>query len=40
VTSADTWSKECGYVMATKRSYSFVYDHDKGLIQINSTIVD
>lgn len=40
VTSADTWSKECGYVMATKRSYSFVYDYNKGLIQINSTIVE
>ena len=40
VTSADTWSKDCGYVTATKRSYSFVYDYNKGLIQINSTIVD
>ena len=40
VTSADTWSKECGYCMSTKRSYSFIYDWDKGLIQINSTTVD
>lgn len=40
VTSADTWSKDCGYVTAIKRSYSFVYDFDKGLIQMNSTIVE
>ena len=39
VTSADTWSKDCGYVMSTKRSYSFVYDKEKGLVQMNSTIV-
>ena len=40
ITGADTWSTECGYVGAVKRSYSFVYDKEKGLIQINSTIVD
>ena len=40
VTGADTWSNDCGYIGAVRRSYSFVYDRDRGLIQINSTIVD
>ena len=40
ITGTDTWSNDCGYIGAVKRSYSFVYDKDKGLIQINSTIVE
>ena len=40
ITGTDTWSNDCGYIGAVKRSYSFVYDKNKGLIQINSTIVD
>lgn len=40
ITGADTWSNDCGYIGAVKRSYSFVYDKTKGLIQINSTIVE
>ena len=40
VTGTDTWSNDCGYIGAVRRSYSFVYDRDRGLIQINSTIVD
>ena len=40
VTGADTWSLECGYIGAVKRSYSFVYDKEKGLVQMNSTIID
>ena len=40
VTGPDSWSNECGYVGAVKRSYSFVYDKEKGMIQMNSTIVD
>lgn len=40
ITGKDTWSNDCGYIGAVKRSYSFVYDKDKGLIQINSTIVE
>lgn len=40
VTGADTWSNDCGYTMAIKRSYSFVYDKEKGLVQMNSTIID
>ena len=40
ITGADTWSNDCGYIGAVKRSYSFVYDKDRGLIQINSTVID
>lgn len=40
VTGTDTWSNDCGFIGAVRRSYSFVYDRDRGLIQINSTIVD
>jgi hypothetical protein len=40
VTGTDTWSNDCGYIVAVRRSYSFVYDRDRGLIQINSTIID
>lgn len=40
VTGADTWSLDCGYIGAVKRSYSFVYDKEKGMIQMNSTIID
>ena len=40
ITGTDTWSNDCGYIGAVKRSYSFVYDKEKGLIQINSTVID
>lgn len=40
ITGTDTWSNDCGYIGAIKRSYSFVYDKEKGLIQINSTIIE
>ena len=40
ITGTDTWSNDCGYIGAIKRSYSFVYDREKGLIQINSTVID
>lgn len=40
MTGADTWSTDCGYIGAVKRSYSFVYDKYKGLVQMNSTIID
>ena len=40
ITGEDTWTTECGYVGAVKRTYSFVYDRDLGMIQMNSTIVD
>lgn len=40
ITGTDTWSNDCGYIGAIKRSYSFVYDKTRGLIQINSTIVE
>lgn len=40
VTGPDTWSNDCGYIGAVKRSYSFVYDKEKGLVQMNATIVD
>lgn len=40
ITGADTWSTECGYIGAVRRSYSFVYDKEKGLVQMNSTIID
>ena len=40
VTGPDSWTNDCGYIGAVKRSYSFVYDKDKGLVQMNCTIVD
>ena len=40
VTGDDSWTSECGFIGAVKRSYSFVYDKDKGLVQMNSCIVD
>lgn len=40
ITGADTWSTECGYIGAVKRSYSFVYDKELGLVRMNSTIID
>lgn len=40
ITGIDTWSNDCGYIGAVKRSYSFIYDKDRGLIQMNSTIID
>lgn len=40
ITGADTWSNDCGYIGAVRRSYSFVYDKEKGLIQMNSTIIN
>ena len=40
ITGTDTWSNDCGYIGAVKRSYSFIYDKEKGLVQINSIIVD
>lgn len=40
VTGADSWHTECGYIGAVRRSYSFVYDKNRGLIQINSTVID
>jgi hypothetical protein len=40
VTGDDSWITETGYIGSVKRSYSFVYDKEKGLVQINSTIVD
>ena len=40
ITGTDTWMTDCGYVGSVKRSYSFVYDKDNGLIQINSNIVE
>lgn len=40
ITGTDTWSNDCGYIGAVKRSYSFIYDKEKGLVQINSTIVE
>ena len=40
VTGSDTWCTDSGYIGAVRRSYSFVYDKYRGLIQINSTIVD
>lgn len=39
ITGSDSWHTECGYVGSVKRSYSFVYDKNRGLIQINSTVV-
>lgn len=40
ITGTDSWSNDCGYIGAVKRSYSFVYDKDKGLVQMNCTVVD
>lgn len=40
ITGKDTWTNDCGYIGAVKRSYSFVYDRDRGMIQMNSTIVE
>lgn len=40
ITGVDTWSNDCGYIGAVKRSYSFVYDKYRGLVQINSTVID
>jgi hypothetical protein len=40
VTGYDTWTTDSGYIGAIKRSYSFIYDKNKGLIQMNSVIVD
>ena len=40
ITGTDTWSNDCGYIGAVKRSYSFVYDKEKGLVQINSIVID
>ena len=39
VTGADSWHSDCGYVGAVKRSYSFLYDKNLGLVQINCTII-
>ena len=39
VTGADAWHTDCGYVGAVKRSYSFLYDKNLGLVQINCTII-
>lgn len=39
ITGVDSWSNDCGYVGAVKRSYSFIYDKNKGLVQMNSTII-
>lgn len=39
VTSPDTWTKDCGYVGNVKRSYSFVYHKDRGLTQMNCTVI-
>lgn len=40
VTGLDSWTNDSGYVGAVKRSYSFIYDRDRGLVQMNSTVVD
>ena len=39
ITGTDTWSNDCGYIGAVKRSYSFVYDKNLGMVQINNTII-
>lgn len=39
VTGADTYHSDCGYKGAFKRSYSFVYDRDNGLLQINNVLI-
>ena len=39
ITGTDSWTKECGFVGSVKRSYSFVYDKELGLYQMNCTIV-
>lgn len=38
VTGTDAWHKDCGYIGATKRSYSFVYNKD-GLEAMYCTII-
>lgn len=40
ITGTDTWSNDCGYIGAVKRSYSFVYDKNLGMVQINNTIIE
>lgn len=40
ITGADAWHSECGYVGATKRSYSFVWDKVNGLETINCTFIE
>lgn len=40
VTGLDSWTNDSGYVGVVKRSYSFIYDRDRGLVQMNSTVVD
>ena len=39
VTGTDSWHNDCGYVGSVKRSYSFVYDKNVGLISINCVII-
>lgn len=39
VTSTDSWHNDCGYIGANKRCYSFVYDKNYGLVQINNNMI-
>ena len=38
-TAADTWHTESGYIGAVRKAQTFIYDEDKGLIQIINTPV-
>lgn len=39
VTGADTWHSQSGFVGAVKKSQSFVYDREKGLINIINSVI-
>lgn len=40
ITSPDTWTTDCGYSGNVKRSYSFLYHRDRGLVCMNCTKID
>ena len=39
ITGTDDWHNDCGYLGAFKRCYSFVYDKNYGLVQINNNMI-
>lgn len=39
VTGTDSWHSESGFVGAVKKAQNFIYDREKGLVEILNTVV-